>query len=289
MKRLTTTVVAAAAFVIFVVSPAHAIKALIATVALGKVQVSGIQATKNASILWEGSVVTTSNKLGIFAFSTTNLPIDCVGQLSDGMSTIDVVIHGCTTVQGGGGEVAATGQTVCYDSVGAVIPCAGTGQDGEYQAGTPLPSPRFTVNGDGTVTDILTGLIWLQDANCFLTRTWAQALADANGLASGSCGLTDGSVAGDWRLPNVRELQSLIHYGFFNPALSNATGTAKWMTNGDAFNNVVASDYWSSTTVEDDPSFAWVVNFGVGFVIVNGKGHQLCSSRSRSVIDYLEI
>lgn len=62
-------------------------------------------------------------------------------------------------------------------------------------------------------------------------------MSDANTLADGACGLTDGSVAGDWRLPNVRELYSLIHLQFFFPALSNAAGTARW-TNGDAFTDV---------------------------------------------------
>ena len=76
------------------------------------------------------------------------------------------------------------------------------------------PTPRFQDKGNGAVEDKLTGLIWLKDANT---------------LASGSCGLTDGSVAGAWRLSNVKELESLIDFGFIGPALSNAAGTAQWM------------------------------------------------------------
>jgi len=98
MKRLTATVIAAFAFLIFVVSPAHALRVVIATIALGEVQVIGIQAEKSASISWEGNVVATSNNGGAFKFSTANLPIDCVGQLSDGVSTIPVVVF-CTTQQ----------------------------------------------------------------------------------------------------------------------------------------------------------------------------------------------
>ena len=75
------------------------------------------------------------------------------------------------------------------------------------------PSPRFTDNGNGTVTDNLTGLIWLKNASCYGQMPWTNALNVANALASGSCGLTDGSIAGAWRLPNVREMQSLIDYG----------------------------------------------------------------------------
>ena len=84
--------------------------------------------------------------------------------------------------------VPKTGQTASY----------ATGDDGDFEKGVAWPNPRFTDNGNGTVTDSLTNLIWLKNANCFETRMWAQALTDCNGLASGSCGLTDGSSAGDF-------------------------------------------------------------------------------------------
>jgi hypothetical protein len=58
---------------------------------------------------------------------------------------------------GGGGAFPATGQTTCWDSAGTVIPCAGTGHDGEIQAGATL---AYTDNGDGTITDDNTGLMW---------------------------------------------------------------------------------------------------------------------------------
>ena len=48
-------------------------------------------------------------------------------------------------------------------------------------------------------------------------------------LKSGQCGLTDGSVAGNWRLPNVKELQSLIDFAYSKPALSNAVGTGQFI------------------------------------------------------------
>jgi hypothetical protein len=88
-----------------------------------------------------------------------------------------------------GGEVDLphTGQTTCYDEGGDVIACPGTGHDGDVQAGVAWPFPRFTDNGNGTVTDHLTGLIWLKNADCFGQRTWSQALSDCNNLASGSC------------------------------------------------------------------------------------------------------
>src|SRR5262249_14576398 len=121
-------------------------------------------------------------------------------------------------------RVPQTGQTECYSTL-SVIPCAGTGQDGEFQAGVAFPAQRFRDNRDGTVRDNLTGLVWLQDANCFPgdfgpgLMKWQDALSLANNLAHGQCGLSDRSVAGDWRLPNVKELQSLIDFGQLSPAL----------------------------------------------------------------------
>jgi hypothetical protein len=157
------------------------------------------------------------------------------------------------TLPGCAAELPATGQTTCWARGGTVIACAGTGHDGDIQAGAAL---SYTDNGDGTITDNLTKLIWLKNANCFGGRGWATALSDANTLANGICGLTDGSSAGDWRWPNRNELSSLINLEFFSPAISDAAGTAKWTTNGDAFDNIpsVSSRYWSSTSFAFVPS-----------------------------------
>jgi cytochrome c5 len=158
----------------------------------------------------------------------------------------------------GGGlcGVPKTGQKGCWDRFGNPIDCDGTGQDGEYQAGVSV-DPRFAGNGDGTVTDNLTGLIWLRDANCFGQRNWANALSDANGLQDGSCGLTDGSVAGDWRLPNIRELQTLFDHSQHDPALPL----------GYPFSGVQTNLYWSSTSDASFPAnarHAWFLNGGGG-------------------------
>lgn len=151
-----------------------------------------------------------------------------------------------------------------------LCPCYGAGDDGTWRAGVLWPSPRFSDNVNGTVTDNLTGLIWLKNANCYGTQTWMQALASANALADGMCSLGDGSTAGQWRLPNVLELLSLIDYSFYFPAVSNAAGTAKW-TNGDLFLNVqnqttVQGRYWSSTTVANNTLAAWDIDFDIGTV-----------------------
>ena len=168
-------------------------------------------------------------------------------------------------------RVGATGQVTCYDDIfGTPIACAGTGQDGDLQSGVAWPNPRFVDNGDGTVTDMLTGLFWLKNANCFGTRYWTAALADASTLASGACGLTDGSVAGQWRLPSRFELESLLDLEYYALALSNAAGTGQW-TEGDAFSGVQNERYWSSTTFLGTTSLAFNVHFTCSCVFADFK------------------
>ncbi len=167
--------------------------------------------------------------------------------------------------------VSRTGQTTGY----------GPGDDGDLQKGVVWPNPRFTDNNNnGTVTDNLTGLIWLKNANCMdmvggIAKssgrlTWADALTWSNNLATGNCGLTDGSTAGQWRLPNVREMQSLPDYGFFSPALCNTDGSAKW-SEGAPFTGVQSDYYWSSTTFASSTNTAWHVDLSAGGVYQNDK------------------
>ncbi|MBW1813844.1 MAG: DUF1566 domain-containing protein [Deltaproteobacteria bacterium] len=166
--------------------------------------------------------------------------------------------------------VEKTGQANCHDSSGSIIICTGTGHDGDLQKGVAWPNPRFTNNSNGTVTDNLTGLIWLKAADCLSGNTvWASALDFCNNLSDGSC-LTDGSSAGDWRLPNVRELQSLIHYGVDDPALPNTSGTGKWATH-DPFTNVQSNYYWTSSTAEYYTDYAWCVDMDGGRVTGQDK------------------
>jgi Protein of unknown function (DUF1566) len=140
------------------------------------------------------------------------------------------------------------------------------GDDGDLQMGVPWPDRRFSDKGDGTVRDNLTGLIWLKNANCFGVRSWADALNDCNILASGSCGLTDASEAGDWRLPNVKELHSLVDYGATNPALP----PNNWFVNVQSNEN--GPFYWTSTTYYAYPWAAWWLDFCHGHVI--GAGYK---------------
>jgi hypothetical protein len=155
----------------------------------------------------------------------------------------------------GPAPVSKTGQTLCYNDQGIQRDCTGTGEDGEHQKGVAYPNPRFTDNGNGTITDKLTGLLWLKNADCFGARTWNQALSDCNGLASGQCGITDGSEAGSWRLANIDELLSLVDRSQIAPSL----------TSGHPFIAVRSENYWSSTTSLFNTNHAWFVWFGDGF------------------------
>ena len=145
-------------------------------------------------------------------------------------------------------QLPQTGQTKCYDSAGAAIACAGTGQDGNIRAGVAWPSPRFVDNSNGTITDNLTGLMWTKDANLMITRdplfdndstpndgkvTWPHALDYVAKLnAEAYLGYTD------WRLPNVNE----------NESLTNADVPFTLWLSTQGFSNVM-SRYWSSTSI----------------------------------------
>lgn len=138
-----------------------------------------------------------------------------------------------------------TGQTVSYAS----------GDDASVQKGVTWPGSRFIDNANGTVSDQLTGLIWLKNAGCFSPSDWATALAVANQLASGSCGLSDGSTAGQWRMPNANELESLVDVSRTNPAVSS----------GHPFTNInLVKAYWTSTTYTALTSNAMAIRLSDG-------------------------
>ena len=182
--------------------------------------------------------------------------------------TILLAVFSITANASAGGviELPQTGETKCYDSAGAEIACAGTGQDAEIQAGVAWPDPRFTDNGDGTVTDNLTGLMWTKDANLIQTRdqsfdndltagdgqvTWQHALDYAAKLNTESY-----LGYNDWHLPNVNELKSMIDYSKDNPSIPQGT----------PFTNVNSSVYWSSSTGAYATNSAWAFNMSYGHV-----------------------
>ena len=109
---------------------------------------------------------------------------------------------------------------------------------------TTLPN-HFTDNSDGTITDNLTQLIWQKVTNPS-ALTWEQALAYAEGLSLGA--------SSEWRLPNIKELQSLNDETLTNPSV-----------NTDYFSSIGVKNYWSSTSLPNQTTEAWYCNtkFGI--------------------------
>ncbi len=162
-------------------------------------------------------------------------------------------------------ELPATGQTTCFDSSGNVIDCAGSqwpGQDGHYQAGCSSAG-RFVDNGDGTVTDDCTGLVWQKDGadvngdgliDASDVLSWQQALQHCENL--------EFAGRNDWRLPNVRELQSIVDYGRSTPSIDPVFGVAS-----PPMSAASSSWYWSSSSVLGSPGSGWHVSFDYGYVL----------------------
>ena len=111
--------------------------------------------------------------------------------------------------------------------------------------------PRLRDNGDGTVSDLRTGLVW-QKLGGAKPLAWEQALSVCEGLV----------LAGkdDWRLPNIKELRSLSDDAKVRPSLDRAL-----------FPGAQSAPYWSSTTQSNRPERAWFVDFTSGLVTYADK------------------
>ncbi|MCX7144352.1 MAG: DUF1566 domain-containing protein, partial [Proteobacteria bacterium] len=128
-------------------------------------------------------------------------------------------------------------------------------------AGTTIASvlpATFTDNGDGTVTDKVTTLVWMR---CSVGQTWTGSACDGVPStyiwddASVIIGTVDFAGQTDWRLPNMRELQTIADRSKLNPAIDST-----------AFPGTSAATYWSSTVYPGVTTAAWYVNFGGGDV-----------------------
>ncbi|WP_319526507.1 DUF1566 domain-containing protein [uncultured Desulfosarcina sp.] len=129
--------------------------------------------------------------------------------------------------------------------------------------GPALPATNLVDNGDGTITDLTTGLMWQQKYKHSLT--WSEALSYCENL----------KLAGhsDWRLPHVHELQTIIDYSRFNPSADGTLLAMKPLTgkNPAAIERAklpIADPrltFWSSTKYESSPERSiWVANFKKG-------------------------
>ena len=145
-----------------------------------------------------------------------------------------------------------TGITKCYDNEYEIsCPASGQpfyGQDAQYET-NPM---SFAVSPDGlTIVDNVTGLMWQrEDDNT--TRTWANAISYCEGLTLGGYE--------DWRLPNEYQLQSIVDYGRYNPAIDTT-----------AFPGTDPTYYWSSSTSASKTYCAWVVSFFYPHVVYDYK------------------
>ena len=152
-------------------------------------------------------------------------------------------------------NIPKTGQNLIYAS----------GDDGYIQAGVEWPDQRFTDNGDGTVTDGLTGLMWLKDGGCLYKESWSTALTTIVDFSASpakyNCAEYIGSYS-DWRLPNMREIESLMDFGVSDSASR---------LNSNGFMNVKSSSYWVSTSYAASKTYAWMVNLVNGATTYSSK------------------
>ena len=148
------------------------------------------------------------------------------------------------------------------------------GDDGARQQGRAWPQPRFINNGDGTISDRLTGLMWLRDAACAdnagfaagsRVRDWNRALSfpgrlNEGSLAADRCAGYSGDYD-DWRLPSVVELVSLVRNapGDNNLDWLSVSGAAGFTGLGH-----IDQAVWSATTDALDNTQVWVVDLGTG-------------------------
>lgn len=152
----------------------------------------------------------------------------------------------------------STDQTDCYDTGGALVPCEGSGHDGQIRAGRAWPDPRFSVAED-LVTDEMTGLIWPKDAGCGdFPASWKEARELVDEMNRDAAFGRE-----DWRLPLRRELFSLVSHSRINPAVVAA----------ETFDNVFNGYYWTADLSARLSDQAWTVHLGGGR-LVRGMKHR---------------
>ncbi|MBI5503427.1 MAG: DUF1566 domain-containing protein [Deltaproteobacteria bacterium] len=169
------------------------------------------------------------------------------------------------------GQPLKTGQSACYDAAGAGISCIGSGQDGEYQYGV---ARAFTDNGDGTITDHATGLMWEKLADdggvhdVDNVYTWPEAFSAK--IATLNSALFAGFS--DWRVPNLAELQTLPNFAAWNPAAFAPFHTACSPGCGvTACSCTRALPFWTSTSFAEIPGLAWAHSAAEGATFPSAK------------------
>lgn len=236
--------------------------------------------------------------------------VNVVGEQCDG---VDLNGEDCTTLGFSGGTLAcdagcAFDTAACTAGGGGLVPgvdpilpasgqttAFGAGSDGDVQAGQGL---SYTDNGDGTITDNSTGLMWEKkdDSGGFHDKdnayTWCIDVSPVDAACDNGTNAMDGTVvttflatlnsgggfAGytDWRIPNVKELQSIVDYEMLSPAVDAAfhqpaTCTGCTDVTLASCSCTSSSRNWSSTTRQNFQDNAWSVFFDDGLVISDNK------------------
>lgn len=145
---------------------------------------------------------------------------------------------------------------------------ARTGDDGDLKPGTAWPNPRFTDNGDGTVIDNLTGLEWIKSPGNFSDNSAFLAM-DRNS-AIDFCSALSFANHDDWRLPSIKELESLVHCG----KGSWGDQPFEWLNSSETpFASVQFYTYWSGTSYANYAFNPWYMSMNDG-TINNGDGSE---------------
>ena len=166
------------------------------------------------------------------------------------------------------GDVDGTDAAIFKEDFGRTVfsnPCPPCGT-----VTTTMPEPRFVDNEDGTVTDNNSDLVWMKKPLCDDLNdsgtglNWYDSMVLVANLADGQCGLTDGSVAGDWRLPTKEEWEAFVCPQSPEPSICNIQGIEQWLP-GDVFDIV---QYWTDTPVESSTDSSWTVLISPGIMFI---------------------
>lgn len=170
--------------------------------------------------------------------------------------------------------IVDTGQTKCYNNTSEITPPQPGepfyGQDAQYQG----VQPAYQDSGDGTVTDLNTGLMWEKAYSSKVT--YQEAVANASSLDLGGYH--------DWRLPTIKELYSLILFSGTDPRpeSTDTTGLVPFIDtnyfdfeygNTSPGDRIIDAQYWSSTQYVSTTINGAVTIFGVNFADGRIKGY----------------